>query len=168
MKQALIENAELVGLLQQQITNELNNSRLYLAISQWFDFNGYFNLAKLYKNHSDEERDHQDKIINLLQDRNIMPKLGVAEIQPNEFLGVQDILDKTLARERKTTSEWNNIYFKALMVKDGIVATSATWFVDEQRSEENESIRNLDKFMVCMMGDNGCELFDTWVGEQLG
>jgi len=64
---------EIEGLLNQRILEEEKSSRLYLSMSKWLDFNGYFGASKLWKKYSDEEFEHSKKAYSYLEDLNILP-----------------------------------------------------------------------------------------------
>ena len=160
-------NEELLSLVQTQIVNELNNARLYLSASNWFDFTGYFNLAKLYRKYYEEELTHHDKIIEYLLDRNIKPYTMTAEEPQCEFKSVREIVELTVTREESTTDHWNAIWSKALLVKDILTVKKADWFVAEQIEELSKAYNFLDKLNLTGDDKIGLTLFDQWVGEQL-
>ena len=51
-------NKKIEELINYRIVEEEKSARLYLAMSQWLDYNGFAGAAKLWKKYSDEEIEH--------------------------------------------------------------------------------------------------------------
>ena len=52
------------AILNKQIKHEYDNSRLYLAMANCLEFNGWFGAASLWKKYSDDEITHgENKIL---------------------------------------------------------------------------------------------------------
>lgn len=155
-------------LLNTQIANELNSSRLYLAISQWADYNGYFGIAKLYRKYSEEELVHMNKIYSYLQDRNALPAVPATKMYATNFKDVQFVVNETFVHEKEVSGNWKDIWLAAMVEKDGHTFDLAMWFLHEQTEEEAKAINLNDKLERCGLDKIGIQLFDEFCEEQAG
>lgn len=133
-------------LLQQQIANEENSSRLYRAASQWLDFNGWFGAAKLFHEYANEEMIHVKKIYKYLQDRDILPMTPALPAQPTKFDGVKDIITKSYLHEIEVTKQIENIASTALSEKDLTTHQFMTFYLNEQIEEEAKTLYWVDRY----------------------
>ena len=67
----MIISEKIIQLLNYRIQQEEFSSRLYLAMSVWLDFKGYFGASKLWKKYSEEEKAHSEWAYKYLLELNI-------------------------------------------------------------------------------------------------
>ena len=158
---------KLVQLLNKQIKNELDSSRLYRAISEWCDYEGYLNSATLFKKYADEELIHQDKIYKYLQDRDYLPETPMADAQPRDFSSLKDVYQKGLEHEDMVESQWKAIYAQCESDKDYTSCAWSHWFLLEQVEEVSKFISHLDFLDKCGDDKLGIQFFEQHVHEYL-
>lgn len=158
---------KLVVILNKQIQNELNNSRFYRAVGEWCDYNGFYASAKLFKSYEPEEKSHHDKIIQFLQDRNVLPILPSSPEQPRDFKDLPSIYELGLQHEIQTTKDWSAIADLAVSEKDHMVYQLSLEFIKEQVEEESHYITYLDKIEKCGTDKLGIQFFEQWLGEEI-
>ena len=126
-------------ILNQQIANEMTNSFVYRSMANCMEYNGWNGTVKLYKKHSDEGRDHAEKVIQYMQDRDCLPQIPTVLAPKKEYDGIKDIILKTDELEIKTTKQWKEIAALAMKETDLLTFEFAQWFINEQIQEEFES-----------------------------
>ena len=126
-------------ILNAQIANEMNNSFVYRAMANCMEYNGWNGTVKLYKKHSDEERDHAEKVIQYMQDRDCLPQIPSVPVPQKEYEGIKDIILKTDELEVKTTKQWKEIANAAMKEADLLTFELAQDFIKEQIEEEASS-----------------------------
>jgi ferritin len=144
---AKILSTKIESLINQQIQKELTNSLVYLAMSNWFNYNGWFGGSKLYKTYSDDEIIHRDKFIKYMLDMDSMPIIPSSTFDTivNDFKDVKEILQKSYDREISTTDSIKSIKEVAFTEKDFVTADFLDWFLLEQIEELNKTQALLDR-----------------------
>lgn len=154
---------EIVELLNFRIIEEEKSSRIYLAISLWFQDKAYFNLAKLYKKYSEEELKHGDKAREFLLSFNILPETRPIPNVSNDFLSVSDIIDKTLEHEALVTQQSKDLAKAALAEQDFLTFNLAQFYLSEQVEEMNK-VWDLKNHLESFGTDKiALKLFDEFV-----
>lgn len=126
-------------ILNLQIANEMRNSFVYRSMANCSEQKGWKGVVKLYKKHSLEEKDHAERIIQYMQDRDCLPEIPSVVAPQKEYEGIKDIILKTDLLERKTTTEWKLIASTAMKEGDILTFELSQWFIHEQTSEEKDS-----------------------------
>jgi ferritin len=158
---------KLVQLLNKQIKNELDSSRLYRAVGEWCDYEGYFASAKLFKKYGEEEIIHQDKIYSYLQDRDYLPETPMADAQKRDYGSLKEVYQMGLEHEDVVESQWKAIYKQCEEDKDYTSCAWSQWFLLEQIEEVSKFISLLDKLDKCGEDKIGIQLFEEYVEELL-
>lgn len=121
--------------LNQQITNELQASLQYTAISSYFDSEGLPALAQHFTRQSNEEREHALKFVKYLLDAGSRPIFkGIPEVR-NDFKSAQEAVQCALEHELKVTNQINDLVATAAKQNDYMTHTFLQWFVTEQLEE---------------------------------
>lgn len=152
------------GILNMQIANEIRNSFIYRSMANCMEYNGFDGAVKLYKKHSDEERDHAERVIKYMQDRDCLPKIPSVEAPQKEYESIKDIILKTDEVEKKTSEEWRKISLMALQEKDMLTFEMSQWFLNEQTQEESESNYWVNRMQ--MLEKTGAPLY--YLDEEMG
>ncbi len=142
--------------LNEQVTNELFASQLYLAIACRFDEQGLKNLAKLYRKQTDEERSHALKILDFIPTVEGTVKLQAIPEPPAKFPSVLAAIEAALEHERKVTDQINKLMALAEKESDYATREMLRWFVEEQ-VEEVDSQAHLVQ-MARLAGDHLLQL----------
>jgi ferritin len=156
-------SSTLLGMINEQIVNELHNANVYSQISSWF---GNFNLDNLrdkFQKQAEDERSHADRFISFLQDR-IGGNVRIGAVAPiTEPVGsLQEIAQSYVDLEKLTTKRITAILSQALADGDHMSYKVLQWFIEEQYAEENEAMEFLNKAtMISEGGRSALVLWDT-------
>jgi ferritin len=139
--------------MNDQITNEMFASNQYLAASAYFENLSLPGFAHWMRVQAEEEREHAMKFYDFVHDRNGRVRIGAVPQPVVDFGSPLEVFEKTLAHERKVSSQINAIY--ALAVRENDFASQAflNWFVTEQVEEEKSAQQLVDTLR--MVGDRG-------------
>lgn len=121
--------------LNQQITNELQASLQYTAISSYFDSEGLPALAAHFTRQSDEERMHALKFVKYLHDAGSRPVFSGIPAVRNDFASASEAVGCALESELKVTRQINDLVATAATQNDYMTHTFLQWFVTEQLEE---------------------------------
>lgn len=137
---------KLEQMIQTQIVNEENSSRLYRAMGEWLEFNGYTGSAKLFKKYGEEEMEHAHKFADYLQDRDCLPFVQSLKEQPKSFNGLKDILEQGYNHEIQVSKWITEIASQAISEKDLICYQFLNPLLAEQIEEEAKMLYWLDRY----------------------
>ena len=139
---------ELEKRINTHIELEENSSRLYRAMGEWLEYNGWFNAAKLWKKYAEEEMTHCKKFYEYLQDRDAMPITPSVESQPSTFDSMKKIVEDSYKHEIEVSKELNKTAAMALKEGDLTLFGFLHWFIQEQIEEEAKIKTFLDRITV--------------------
>jgi ferritin len=123
--------------LNDQVTNELTASQIYLSMACMFDHMGLKNLCGLFLKQTDEERGHAMKIMRYTQEAGGRVRLKEIPAPPAEWPSVAAAVEEALNHERKVTGQINDLVALADKERDYATRSFLNWFVDEQVEEED-------------------------------
>jgi ferritin len=126
--------------LNEQITNELFASQLYLAIACMFEEQGLKMLAKLYRRQTEEERGHALKILDYIPTAEGKVKLQAIPEPPAKFPSVLAAIQAALEHERKVTGQIHDLVALAEKENDYATRSFLQWYVDEQVEEVDSQL----------------------------
>ena len=128
----------------KQITAELHASILYLAMGAYFDALAYRGFGHWLRLQSDEERQHAQRIIDIVVDRG-----GAVEIQdieaPDSFESPVAVFEQVVAQEQNVTRMFHVLSDLAEEESDHTTLVELEWFLLEQVEEERVSSDILKK-----------------------
>jgi len=154
-------------LINYRIIEEEKSSRIYLSMSKWLTFNGYFGAAKLFKKYSDEESAHAAKAYTYLEDLNLLPTIPPLPEPICEFEGLVDICRKAYSHELDITTQCNDLAKASLEENDFMTLALAQWYLTEQTEEIEKTTSLLDRIKM-LGGDSisreGLMLLDQEMG----
>jgi len=130
-------NPKVIIALEKQATHELFAAQSYLAMSCWCEVQQHSGFARFFHKQAGEEREHADKILKHLTDRDVMPKIGALEAPASSFGSLLEVAQAAYDFERAA-------YEAALAEKDYPAQVMLHWFINEQVEEEAWS----DKLLV--------------------
>lgn len=148
---------ELEKRMNFHIQMEEDSSRLYRAMGEWFEYNGWYSAAKLWKKYADEEMTHCKKFYEYLQDRDTMPITPTCKEQPVKFESMEKIVEASYKHEIDVSTELSKTATMAL--KEGCLTgfTFMQWFINEQIEEEAKMMAFLDR--IDMLKETNTSLF---------
>lgn len=123
------------NLINYRISQEEYSSRLYLAMSNWLQNNGYNGASKLFKKWADEEMIHAGFSYSYLQDVNCIPKVQTVREPDKEFSGLKDIVNKAVEHEMKITEQCNELVKLCHEENDYVTLNLALKYTNEQIEE---------------------------------
>lgn len=159
-----IINEKIKGLLQYRIKQEEQSSRIYRAMSNWLNLNGFTGAAGLWRKYSDEELKHANWAYERLLDLNILPEIPELDQPELEFKGLPqiialsyrhevDITDQCeeLAMECMKQGDFKNLELAQLYCKEQVEELSKFQLLIDQLNsfgEDKISLRLLDNFIL--------------------
>lgn len=152
-----------IDFLNVRIKQEEESSRLYEQIALYFDDEGYFNLAKLYRQYSAEEMTHADWAKQYLLDFGLTPKLSALQEPHKDYKTPKEIFALTVEHEEFITTEINKIAVEALQENDFVLFQLANRYQTEQQEEIGKAIDLQD---IEKLTKDGL-LLDHYVGEHI-
>lgn len=151
---------KVVAAINAQIKAEEEAARLYFAMGNWCEAQGYPGSAKYLYVHAEEERMHMTKLVKYLLDRDAFPKTQAMEAPKNEWNNIQEVFAEVLAHEQKVTALINNLYEICLQEKDHLSSNFLRWYIEEQVEEEGGARAVLDRLELASAAKGGLFHFD--------
>ena len=161
----MIINDKIIGLINYRIQQEEYSSRLYLAMSKWLNFNGYFGAAKLWQKYSDEELKHAGWAYSYLEDLNILPIVPALDNPPSEFEGLCNIIHDSLDHEVDVTNQCSELAKSALAENDFMTLELAQKYLKEQVEEIAKTTYWVDRLEAFGETPEALRLLDNEMGE---
>jgi len=143
--------------LNKQITKEFDSAYLYLGMAAYCQEAKLDGFAHWFVAQAKEEQGHGMKIWEYLNDHDVVVKLGAIGEPKNSYANIKDVMEHTLAHERKITASLQSIYKLAVEEHDFTTQSFLNWFLDEQVEEEAAASKILDQ--IAMVGIQGHGLF---------
>jgi ferritin len=144
----------------EQIRREEQSSRIYLAMAAWCHVKGYKGAADFLYAQVEEERMHEGKFINYLNDRGGQAILMDVEKPASSFKSLKDAFEKVLEHEEYITASINELYALAVKEKDFSTGNFLQWFITEQIEEEATAHQVLDMINLGGSQQGGLFLID--------
>jgi len=134
--------------LNEHLTLELNAQLSYLSVASWCEKEGYEGTAKFFYKQSTEESTHFMKFFTYINEVGGHALVPAVKAPKYEFKSIQEAVEMALAHEQKVTKAIYEI--TSLTKKEGDHATEVflTFFIDEQKEEEVQFKRILDKIKL--------------------
>jgi len=123
--------------LQRQLNHELAAAHAYLALAVWCHDQNFKGFARFFSKQAGEERQHAQKLMDHLLDRQVLPRLAAMPEPKGEFRDLLGAAQHAESMERENTAGIHACYEAA--VREGDVASQVLlqWFVTEQVEEED-------------------------------
>lgn len=143
MEKQLLNNS-IVDVLEYRIAQEEASARLYDQMSLWLDNYGYANLAKLYKEYANEEREHAGWASDFLLSYGMTPKLKSLPAPECSYESCMEVLEATVLHELEIERQCNEMTFKAMQMKHAGLHSLGLKYCTEQVDEVGKAIDILD------------------------
>lgn len=135
----------ILKMLNEQVTHELRNRNVYLAMRSYFNSKSLDGFASFMNKQSDGEKDHADKFMAYIQDHKDVVEIGTVDKPLSTFKSAQDAFEEALKLEQGTTAKIKAIYKAAAQEDDFATQAMLDWFVTEQVEEETVIKKLLEK-----------------------
>lgn len=151
-------NEKIYDLINDQINKELYSAYLYLAIADYYKYEGLDGYANFYFIQAEEERDHALIFRKYLLENDMMPVLKTIDAPNKTFTNFLEPLVAAYEHEQYVTGLINNIYKVALEEDDYRACKFLEWFIDEQMEEEDTARDMITKMEL--FGESRHSLFE--------
>ena len=139
--------------LNSQINMEQYSAQLYLAMGAHCETLSFRGFAHWLRIQAGEETAHAVKLIDFLLDRKGRLELKPIPAPPQEFGGVIQVFEQTLAHEVGVTQKINALFELSRAEKDYASEIKLQWYVSEQVEEEVNVGQVVDHLRA--VGDKG-------------
>lgn len=126
----------LVDALNAQIAKEYAAAHQYVAIGSHYDVETFPNLARLFYEQADEEREHASKMLAYLVDTGAQPELSEIAAPRAGFDDHIEPIRLALEQERANTVAIHELFDIARETRDHASEVFLHWFISEQIEEE--------------------------------
>lgn len=139
---------QLLDRINQQIQLELDSANIYLAMSIYFDAQGWSGFAHWMYRQCEEEREHAKEMIDFVVTRGATPAIGTFAPVSTDFNGVISTFEAAYEHECKVSNSINEVLALAIELKDYAAENFYRRFVDEQVEEEATVSGIVDKLKL--------------------
>lgn len=151
-------NKKLVDAINKQLNFELESAHVYLAMQNYFSSVSLSGFENWFNVQYQEEVAHASKFMRYLNERGERVEITGFGSPVNEFSSVLEVLEASLAHEKKVTSNINNLMDIAHEVKDYASISFLQWYIDEQVEEEDNFNQLIDQ--VKLLDGKGLYMLD--------
>lgn len=150
-------SASITRALNDQITNELNSSYTYLAMSAHFSARNLNGFAHWFRVQYEEERSHALRIFDHILERGGAVALSVVTQPAGNWATPLSAFTEARDEERRVAQSIDELIDLAAGEKDHATRILLDWFVTEQVEEERITTEIVDQLQ--MVGDSRIGLF---------
>lgn len=150
-------SASITKALNEQITNELNSSYSYLAMSAHFASRNLNGFAHWFRVQYEEERSHALRIFDHILERGGEVALSVVTQPARSWDSPLSAFTEACEEERRIAASIDELMEVAAGEKDHATRILLDWFVTEQVEEERTTTEIVDQLR--MVGDSQIGLF---------
>lgn len=129
-------NKEIIKLLNEQYTLEMESAFKYKDMSNWAEDTGLPGVAQWFLIQFDEEMEHAEMFAKYLKDRDVRPTFRSIEVKNVNYTSILNVAEETLKAEQDVTAKINNIMALAKKENDFATEEFLNFFVREQVEEE--------------------------------
>lgn len=122
--------------LNDQLNREFFSAYLYLAMSAWFEKEGFSGFAQWMKVQYGEEMQHVDRFFNYMVERDYVVEFESIEKPKKSWENAIDVFKDALIHEKKVTAWINDLVDISIREKDHATNNFLQWYISEQVEEE--------------------------------
>lgn len=148
--------------INDQITAEMWSSNLYLAMSFYFENEGFSGFAHWMKKQSQEELEHAYGMADYILKRGGVAKVNKIDAVPNNWGSVQEVFEQVYRHECHVSELIDNLVCIAREEKDNATQDFLFGFVREQVEEEATAQDIVGK--IKKAGEAGLFFLDSQLG----
>ncbi len=150
--------------LNEQIVAEMWSANLYLAMSFYFEKEGFSGFAAWMKKQSQEELGHAYKIAEHIIKRGGTAIVDKLDVVPTGWGSPLEIFEHAYKHECHVSKLIDNLMAIAVEDKDNASQSMLWWFVNEQIEEEETAQGIVDKLKLA--GQGGLLFLDHELGKR--
>ena len=154
--------------LNEQITQELYASQVYLSMCAHFEGEGLPGFAHWMRAQAEEEREHALRIFDFVHDREGQVSLRAIDAPPSEFGTPREVFEEALGHERKVSGMIGSLYRLAMDEADYPAQVMLQWFVNEQVEEEKTISDIVDRLRLAGGDKSALLVLETELGQRTG
>ena len=124
----------------------------YLAVAAWCEKEGLEGCAKFYRTQSDEEHVHFMKFFDYINEVGGHATVPAVKQPQIDFKDILEVCQHSLSNEQKVTKSVYNLLKIAQQEDDHATEDFLQFFVMEQREEEVQATRIIDKIKLIGKG----------------
>lgn len=166
MKRVNLLSDQAIKLVNYRINQEELSSRIYYGMAVYLDYNGFAGAAKLWYKYAEEELVHAKWYYQFLLDLNIQPTVGALSVQPMDYDGLVDIIEKSNLHEIEITKQINDLLKLAREEDCGTLMELALRTQKEQVEELGKTYYWLDRLEAFGDSEVALRLLDNEMGEK--
>lgn len=159
-------NEKLLNLIKNQIKEEFQSSYLYYNMALAAQYKGFPGTANWLKFQAKEEKEHAEKFINHLLDRNISVSLETFDMINKEWNNHIELFEAVLNHEKHITQLIQKLMDTANEVNDYATQNLLSWFIDEQVEEEKNVLFVLNRAKMIGESLSGILYLDKELGKR--
>ncbi|MBP7145937.1 MAG: ferritin [Acidobacteria bacterium] len=146
--------------LNEQVTVEFQNNRLYLAMSAYFQSMNLTGFAAYMRAQAEEENGHAVRLIDYIQDRGARVSIGALEAPPFSWDSPLAAIEDAYKHEQNNTERINQIIARSHKESDFATTLSLQNLVTEQVKDEATAHEILEKMKLLASAPSGLYLMD--------
>lgn len=153
--------------INEQITEELFSSYLYLSMSAYFQSVNLPGFANWMKVQAQEELMHAMKFYDFINERRGRVLLKEIKTPQHEWKSPLEIFEDALKHEEYITEKINNLVDIAIKEKDHASNVFLQWFVNEQVEEESTADDIINRIKLIGESKGGLFMIDRELGTRV-
>ncbi len=161
---------KLSGALEESFNDQINaefaSAYLYLSMAAYFEDENLPGFAHWMRMQNEEETAHAMRFFDHVHDRGGRATLKGIDQPPSDFTSPLDVMERTLAHERKVTALINRMYQIAIEESDYAAQVMLHELIDEQVEEEKVAEEIVDHLRIIEGDGTGLLLLDSRLGER--
>jgi ferritin len=152
--------------LNQAANLEFQSAYLYLSMAAYCHSIGLDGFAHWLRVQYGEEMGHGMKMLEYINEQQGRIKLHAMAEPKHEWSSIVEVMDETLAHEKKVTAAYHDLMGYAHEVKDYATQAHLQWYVTEQVEEESAAASVVEKLKVLSKSPHGALLLDRDMGKR--
>lgn len=152
-----------VSKLNEQLGHEFGAHQQYIAIATYYDALTMPQMAALFYQQANEERDHAMMMVQYLLDADEVPLIPALAAPRADFADVIEPVTAALAQEKQVTAQINELTRVARENNDFASDQFMQWFIKEQ---VEEVAKMSDLLAVVTRSKDDYERIEDWVARE--
>jgi ferritin len=154
--------------MNKQINAELHSAYIYLAMSAYFESEGFSGMAHWMRHQYEEEVVHAMKFFDYIHERRGRVILEPIAAVPSSWDSPLAAFEAALAHEEKVSAMILDIVNLAVKEKDHASVSFLNWYVDEQVEEESSADAIVQKLKIGGNTPQSLLFMDSQLGKRGG
>lgn len=151
----------------EQIQKEFFSEYFYISMEAYFKNLSLDGFANFFHVQALEERDHAMMFFNYILETGGKVELRLIEKPKTDFESPKEVFELSLGHEKFVTKSIHSLVDAAQQEKDYSANTFLQWFITEQREEESNMDRVLNKLKLVEGDGRGLLLLDQELAQRM-